>query len=196
MFKYVDIITLNIIIHMFNFLFPILDIVYVIAKINNPVITNKYLAYIIGRQIIIDTAIAPNITKKYVIIAYLAGFKLILFSLFLFLHIIYIMYMHIINPYIPAIQLLICILLNRFPVNWNVNNSINVSGNFTPTQNPFDTCDTCNNSDNTHGKYKIICIIACTIKIFKFFVNFFSFIAFFYIFINNSIFITPAVISP
>ena len=79
-------------------------------------------------------------------------------------------------PYIPAIQLLICILLNRFPVNWNVNNSINVSGNFTPTQNPFDTCDTCNNSDNTHGKYRIICIMACTIKIFKSFVNCFCFL--------------------
>ena len=65
---------------MFNFLLPTLDIVYVIAKISNAVITNRYLAYIIGLQIIIDTAIAPNITKKYVIIAYLAGFKLILFS--------------------------------------------------------------------------------------------------------------------
>ena len=86
------------------------------------------------------------------------------------------MYIQNIIPYIPAIQLFIWCVPSKFPVNWNVNISISVSGNFTPIQNPFDTCVICNSSDSTHGMYNIISITACIVNAFKFIVNFFCFI--------------------
>ena len=180
----------------FTFLFPSFSIINARKKINNPVISNKYLAYIIDLFNTIDTTIAPNITAKYIIIAYLAGFMSCLFFDFIFFIIKYITYTVIINPYIIATQLLIYIESSRLPVNWNANISINVLGNSHCTQNPAETWDIWVNNAIIHGMYKIICIIPWTKNVVKSFVNFLSFIAFFNKNMNNNTFIIPADINP